>query len=135
MSLTIHPHPENIARIQTLIDKYETRIQTATMLRMVHHSGTGLVIMPLLHRPDWQSQQRKQELVRELSRRGSMQRTFQTDISAFKDRKRRLETVLDLVDRPEQFRARMSDVKEYLLGIPDDFDPFDERPVWYPYDF
>jgi hypothetical protein len=72
--------------------------------------------------------------MRVLSRRRRLQRTLQTDISAFKDRKRRLETVLDLVDRPEEFRARMSDVKEYLLGIPDDFDPFEERPVWYPYD-
>jgi hypothetical protein len=134
MSLTIHPHPENIARIQSLIDKYETRIQTAKMLKIVDQSGTGLGILPLLYRPEWQDPRRRQELMRELSQRRCMQRTFQMDIFAFRDRKTRLETVLDLVDRPEQFRAKMSEVKEYLLGVPDDFDPFDERPVWYPYD-
>ncbi|KAF7504715.1 hypothetical protein GJ744_001784 [Endocarpon pusillum] len=140
--ITIHPDASNIAAIRRLINQYTHRIKGSKegQLRnqreiqkfMAAIDNTEILCntrlrgreeLPALPEHPSEIEQRRLLARQVLLQRQREDMTFEQRIYSLEVRRERLLEVLSLSSFPSEFRTRMKLTLEYLLSIPDTFDP------------
>ncbi len=158
--ITIDHDPSNIAAVRRLVNQYTHRIKAAKEAqfrnqmeiqklteamdstdKLSHIRLRGMELLPALLEKPSQVEERMLLAKQAVVQRQGEDKRFEQRISSLGDRRGRLQDVLSLVPCPSEFRSRMKLALEYLLSIPDIFDPnvldvnwdtcdhFEERPL------
>ncbi|ERF74861.1 hypothetical protein EPUS_03245 [Endocarpon pusillum Z07020] len=151
--ITIHPDASNIAAVRRLINQYTHRIkgseegklrnQRAIQKLMAAIDNTEILCntrlrgreeLPALLQEPSQVEERRLLARQALLQREREDMIFEQRISSLEARRGRLLDVLSLRSCASEFRTRMKLTLEYLLSIPDTFDPNVPDVDWDNYD-
>jgi hypothetical protein len=113
VALSIHPHPENIANIKSLLAIYRNRIDILTYHIPAQEEKFRLLLGAAVwhQHPD---EAFKARVRHDINLREKIRNRWLATISADRDKKAKLEDVLRFVDQPNVFRAKMAAVKHRM---------------------
>lgn len=151
--ITIHPDASNITAIRRLINQYTHRIKGSKQGQLRNQMVIQKLVaaldntetlcntklrareeLPVLLEEPSQVEERWLVARQALLQRQREDMTFEQRISSLEARRGRLLDVLSLRSCASEFRTRMKLTLEYLLSIPDTFDPNVPDVDWDKYD-